>query len=414
MPLSKTRTRSAYLDAFDDDAQHGPGAYSVQGRAHGQIPIWARIRSIRLGRNSSRSRHQAWSSQRQVSTPQRGEPELTELSSRPLSLSPIPDTPLDAPRERANYSNEPWRENVDFPTQSIASDEAVGEGGADSDETTDYSIPPELRQVRRQHSSSSPSDAGSDSPPSLSYIPPELRPTQEDVRVEDERRNSPTIDDGDDRTTSDDSGDAIINSHTRRYQRRSDILLFLIAALIGIVFGLCIGLPIRNSNESKEEVEPRSGGAPKCDYSRNGTMIPSVFLQCECDGTISMWNEGVRSQYSFLREYYIPTLLPNFAEEDESCDPTNSALWQLANDTLFGANLTDNRYLLTLLYANWDGEGWRRKKDWLSPIVTECEWEGVSCNTNNERIRSLALDRNNLGGTIPSEIGLMPTLRKYF
>lgn len=140
--------------------------------------------------------------------------------------------------------------------------------------------------------------------------------------------------------------------------------------------------------------------------------MPNVFVQCECDGVVTMWNDETEAQYYSLRENFMPAILPDFDAEDEgSCDPTNSALWQLSSDTLLGANATDTRYLLTLLYANWDGEGWRKGGDWLSITIPECQWTGIECNIG-EQVRSISLEENNLGGTIPTEIALLTSLRK--
>jgi hypothetical protein len=175
--------------------------------------------------------------------------------------------------------------------------------------------------------------------------------------------------------------------------------------------GVGVGVSQRNK-EGNDNTQQRSGvESTKCNYAGNATAMPNVFLQCECEETISIWTDEVRTQYYSLRESFVPTILPEFSEEEDSCYPSNTALWQLSNDTLYGANATDNRYLLTLLYATWDGEGWRSKRGWLSTIISDCQWQGIECNSEG-LTRSISLEANNLGGTIPSELGLMTSLRK--
>lgn len=412
MLRSKNRTRSAHLD---DDGPR-PGAYEMQGRGAGQIPVWARIRSIRRGRST---RHWAWSSQRvPTSDPVEG-PELTEVSSHsPLSLIPIPDTPLDAPRERSG-PYEPWRDNVDIPSEMESptlstTDQAVRRRSSDSDATRDYSLPPELRQVRRQRSSSStgssPRDNSLPDAPSMPYSPPELQPAQPVSRT-----TTVEIPVHDDELMDSGNAEFVSNGHDRQKERRRNCFLFAGAILIGVITGVMVGVPIRNNQNDDDSANVGSGESNKCSYSSNA--IPDPFTQCECEGVVSMWTDDIKTQYSSLRESFMPTILPAFDEAEESCNPTNTALWQLSNDTLYGVNATDNRYLLTLLYANWDGGEWRNKDrnvddNWLSTTIPECKWYGVECNDEG-LTRSISLEANNLGGTIPSELGLMTALRKY-
>ena len=148
----------------------------------------------------------------------------------------------------------------------------------------------------------------------------------------------------------------------------------------------------------------------ECNYFGNDTTVPNSFVQCECDGSVTIWTDEMAIQYDYLRVTFMPSILPDFDEEKDSCDPTNTALWQLSSDVIAGVNATDTRYLLNLLYGSWDGEGWQSNENWLSPTITECQWEGIGCN-RQDLVRSISLQSNNLGGTIPTELALMTTLR---
>ena len=403
-----------------------PGAYSVPGRAPGQLPVWARRSSIRSGRRSSAMRHRSLTSP-DMSPRSRNRspgPELTELSSTqstlmgeddvlPLSLLPIPDTPLSAPHERTTYTS--WRDNVDIPGDMVLDRLPL------SDEDRLH------RSSRSSSSGSVPRDSSLPQAPSFSYIPPELRPAQEQGGNSSSIRSGPQPDqslpsyvqpelrpvpnEGDDNNIDEfvDSGsDFIVNGHAQKSRRRT-CLLFLFAILAGVGIGVGVGMSQGNKNEATSSQQGRSSEPIHCDFSGND-MIPSAFLQCECDGIVTLWTDETRAQYYNLRDTFIPTILPNFDHEEQSCDPSNAALWQLSNDTLFGANASDTRYLLELLYGNWDGEGWRRKQGWLSVTTPECKWEGIACNTEDQ-VRRLSLGSNNLGGTIPTEIALLTSLR---
>lgn len=410
--MPRSRNRSGRVD---DDGHRRGASEMHDARAPGQLPVWARIRSFHRNRRNASATvwHQSLPSTSSL-------PELWELSTRsvvmggdsdpPLSLAPISDTPLDPPNERAS-STEPWRNDVDIPrgvdsrngsSSEGDSDQAVCRESSSSEKTTDYSFPPELRPVPNRKSSSSSSDPPNDyvpQQPSFWYTPPELRPAQVAPSADATRSRGQLTEEG---------SEFVFNEQDTKSQRRNNILLFLFAILAGVGIGVGVGVSQRNKNESSSNAQ----GQSQCNYAESDTAIPNAFVQCECDGNVTLWTDEIQSQYYNLRENYIPTILPNFDEDEQSCDPTNTALWQLSNDTLYGAKVTDNRYLLTLLYGNWDGEGWRSKESWLSTEISECQWEGIGC-TDDGLVRTISLESNNLGGTMPTEIALLTALSKW-
>jgi hypothetical protein len=201
------------------------------------------------------------------------------------------------------------------------------------------------------------------------------------------------------------------NYRNRRWDWRVLLLLLLLAS---VAIGVGVGVSQKSKTDSSgEDIPPTI--EQECNYGALAEvgLIPNAFVQCHCDGNISIWTDDISMRYSDLRDSFILTVLAAFDEDDHSCDPTNTALWQLANDTLFDVTETDTRYLLTLLYANWEGEEWSRKKGWLSVGNPECEWEGVSCN-EADQVTSLVLGSNNMGGTIPLELALLTELRTYY
>ena len=62
---------------------------------------------------------------------------------------------------------------------------------------------------------------------------------------------------------------------------------------------------------------------------------------------------------------------------------------------------------LTALYKQTDGPQWENSNDWLSG-PPPCEWHGVTC--RGEKIIELELTNNQLSGSLPAEIGLLPYL----
>ena len=71
--------------------------------------------------------------------------------------------------------------------------------------------------------------------------------------------------------------------------------------------------------------------------------------------------------------------------------------------------LTD-REILELLYLNTGGSSWTESRGWLSNAPLS-EWQGVETESDG-RVVGLALRRNRLSGSVPSELGDLSTLRK--
>jgi len=67
------------------------------------------------------------------------------------------------------------------------------------------------------------------------------------------------------------------------------------------------------------------------------------------------------------------------------------------------------RDILTLLYETCGGLGWHSSKHWLSE-KTVCDWYGISCDDTGS-VNSIVLGNNQLVGSLPTEIFLLPSLQ---
>ena len=86
-------------------------------------------------------------------------------------------------------------------------------------------------------------------------------------------------------------------------------------------------------------------------------------------------------------------------------------------DTL-GANLvsTTEKLALQAIYEATDGAGWKKKGNWMLGGDVEAwspcahKWRAVHCDKDNTTITGLNLAKNELKGTLPTQIGLLPAL----
>jgi Leucine-rich repeat (LRR) protein len=87
--------------------------------------------------------------------------------------------------------------------------------------------------------------------------------------------------------------------------------------------------------------------------------------------------------------------------------PTSSVVSTSTQTTSNAENREADLQALTALYQQTGGTNWENADGWLSER-SPCEWYGITC--RGEKIIGLEMDSNQLGGTIPAEIGQLADL----
>jgi hypothetical protein len=190
----------------------------------------------------------------------------------------------------------------------------------------------------------------------------------------------------------------------------------LAALVLLVAIGVVVGVVMAIGGSSKSELaDPAPTLAPTdvtftCDFQDPAEQDNPIW-QCLCHNELLEFPPEAAQRYEQLRDAIVSPLLPDFSEERDSCAPQNAALWQLATDSLAGAEATVNRYLLTLLYVEWEGHEWISSDGWLSRDVSPCNgWHGIACNFDGKTISEVALSGNNLKGSVPVELALLSDL----
>ena len=70
------------------------------------------------------------------------------------------------------------------------------------------------------------------------------------------------------------------------------------------------------------------------------------------------------------------------------------------------ANLSTQRTALEEFYAATNGPLWRYNTNWLVAGTNECDWYGVSCDSEGY-VYYIDLDYNSLAGSVPTSIGTL-------
>jgi hypothetical protein len=132
--------------------------------------------------------------------------------------------------------------------------------------------------------------------------------------------------------------DSMTNDGRRKYRNRKCdwrvlLLLFLLASL-----AVGVGVGVWQKNKKDENNIPPPNIEKQCNYSGLGEegLIPNAFVQCYCDGNITIWTDAISTRYSDLRDSFILTVLPDFDEDDQSCDPIRRfGSWQTTHYLAF-------------------------------------------------------------------------------
>ena len=72
--------------------------------------------------------------------------------------------------------------------------------------------------------------------------------------------------------------------------------------------------------------------------------------------------------------------------------------------------LSPEAKILRSFYYSTSGDAWLDNTNWLNLTVSWCSWYGITCN-ENEAITDIILWRNKLGGSIPSSIYQLSSLK---
>ena len=162
------------------------------------------------------------------------------------------------------------------------------------------------------------------------------------------------------------------------------LLVAVIGGIIGAVVALTGGADVA-----------LTGGAP---YMQNEQGEDSCTLD---RATLCVVPECAQEKYDVLQDTFLPS-------NNEPCNVAQLAVTALAVAST--ANDIDDPglfFALSTLYLSMEGERWTNDDNWLEdPLV--CTWYGVNC---TEEGIELDLQRNNLRGSIPTEIGLLISMR---
>jgi hypothetical protein len=139
-------------------------------------------------------------------------------------------------------------------------------------------------------------------------------------------------------------------------------------------------------------------------------LWPHVVNQCQCkDKAVKIANDTMELYWKVREEINEEIYDGRYDEDQYSCAPSNVALiWLSSGDMRDGGDLYQ-RYILAMTYLTLNGTMWDQDNLWLSED-NECLWFGDQCNYNY-RVNSIAIDMNNVHGSLPTEIAKMEGLK---
>lgn len=139
---------------------------------------------------------------------------------------------------------------------------------------------------------------------------------------------------------------------------------------------------------------------------------PHVIAQCQCYNEVKVVANDTMELYWKVRDEVDTEIYGGHYDQDPySCAPSNQALiWLSSGDMRDGGDLYQ-RYLLALMFIQTNGTSWDQLNLWMED-QSECLWFGSQCN-GNFRLNNLALDMNNVMGSLPTELKHLEAVKAF-
>lgn len=190
---------------------------------------------------------------------------------------------------------------------------------------------------------------------------------------------------------------------------KKEIYIVVAAILIAVVAVVVVVVVfVINNDDSGPAATPRTPSPTPS--PTNKPNVPAITQLAEIRRVVA------NNTFASTNLQLLPEVVASY--EGESFNPSSNYLvraasWIMFVDPLDAAPLDPlfvPRYVLTMLYYAFGGDGWINRGGWLSGADI-CSWYGVNCDRLGKYVHELDLSDNNLVGTIPSEINMLSDLR---
>lgn len=118
-------------------------------------------------------------------------------------------------------------------------------------------------------------------------------------------------------------------------------------------------------------------------------------------------NAATSNSTSLLPE--IVSLYVDKAADSSASPVVRAASWIMYDDPWDDEEWLMIRYALAVLFYTTNGQSWSVNNGWLTD-ESACEWHGVRCDRFGRHVEEIDLSENNMSGSIPNEVGMIPTL----
>jgi len=218
---------------------------------------------------------------------------------------------------------------------------------------------------------------------------------------------------------------ATSNKRSPKKKRRlviGSVVLLLI--LIGVAVGLGVALTKGKQDDTTGMSQSATSMASSGDKTVSATPVPTSAptepartLLKLADVKAYVKIKQISSVEDVERDDSPQAKAALFMAEDSYPVPTSETFY---NETIFWME----RYAMVVFYYSTEGSGWIYDYNFLTPNVTICGWgrtlvkpsgyyrEGIGC-TRDGRVLDITLERNNLTGSLPGELGFLSEM-KYF
>jgi hypothetical protein len=179
------------------------------------------------------------------------------------------------------------------------------------------------------------------------------------------------------------------SKHPERLYRKRWVKIVAVLALVGIVIAVVLPVVVVSGDDGPSGTPAPT---PPSDASLARQADVRAILVDVTDPVTLEGDTPQRAAFDWI------------VYEDLLSPISNEGMTEEERSTLI------QRYVLAVLYYATNGEGWFSNGDWLEGDIPECSWAIVTC--VQEAVVALnSGDRNNMVGSIPSELRELASLR---
>lgn len=185
--------------------------------------------------------------------------------------------------------------------------------------------------------------------------------------------------------------------------------IYIVAAIALLMIAAVVISVVLTTGDDSSPTTPATASAPPPSPTAppTGAVVLTPEEQLTIIRAATIENAATSNSTLLLPENV--SLYVDIAADSSASPVVRAVSWIMYDDPWDSEEWLTVRYALAVLFYATNGQSWSVNDGWLTE-KSACEWHGVTCNRFGQHVEEIDLSGNNLSGSIPNEVRLIPTL----